>query len=1227
MSGLRLEFLGSPQVAIADTVLAFPTSKALALLAFLVVEPGLHRREKITGLLWSESDSRRGRASMRRTLSYLRKTLGSGSYLIVETDQLGFETDSDYELDLDEARRAWVRARSISFPQQPAENRTGTEGTQALIQTLQGAISLYRGGFLAGFSLKDAPEFDNWTSLHREIWHQRIDLVFDRLSQLQQEGADLPGALETTRRWLSHSSLNEVACRRLMELHFRMGNRKEAFSAFEEFRSLLRTELDIDPAPETIALVERIRRGSPARRPVGLTALTRRSPHPLDEAPFVGRVDEHSLLVEMYQRVQTGKSLSAVIEGESGIGKTRLAREFLAWAASKGADLLQGRAYENAGNLPYQPVIQALRTRLDQENAPEDLLPDIWLSELSRLVPELRDRYPDLPVPMSVGELAQANMFEAVAQLTLALQARAPLIFFIDDLHWIDLASMDLLQYCHLRWVETHARALTLFTLRPEDLDSSGPRATRFNSFLQDFKVRRIQLSLLSASDLLNLIHQLGGRRPAIAPQPESAASEDMAARELSDWLYEQTSGQPLYIVETLRYFVEQGFLRLRQGTRGGRLVDLEASPLKRLQKFDPALIPPSVVQVIRARLERLSAEARDACLAGAVLGNGFDFDSLRRVAQLDEPLALRALDELLNQGLCREDRESGPRQEPVPESKLFFTHDTILNVVYSLASEARRRVYHQRALTVLSEANAPAAVLVWHALAGGLPTEAFTLALRAGDDAMRLFAARVAITHYDQARFLLVNELSEETAAISQAQHLYRELGRAYELAEEFSSAQAIYQEMLNLGQQQADSKMECIALNSLATVLAQGSRDLDSALTLLTTARKIAEKTRDPRLLTETEWNLAQVNFYRFDAPTSLTHGRRALALARRNDLPEFIARSLNVIAYAETVPGNWPAVEEFASQAYNVFKALGNRALEADSLSLLGKARINLGKTQAGIEAALEALKISREIKNTWGQANCAKHLAFGYLERGQPGQALALALEGESIARQAWYPLLLVFNLTIKGAILRNLQDFSAARAAHQEALALNETLPSRPFEKTLAAELAVDCALSGRWEEAYQYERRALAAQDITMIHSGLYRWLEIEALLNAGEIELAKAELDRFAARLGAIPRYQIPLYRSKAALANRQGQITEAALAMKKALNRADELQLPVERWQILAELAKLYGEMGAADRARSALKQAAEIVREQARNVEDSDLRAGFLSSEHVRQVLQSV
>src|SRR5207247_2432133 len=115
-------------------------------------------------------------------------------------------------------------------------------------------------------------------------------------------------------------------------------------------------------------------------------------------------------------------------------------------------EVLRGQAFELGGRLPYQALVEALRERLEAENAPEDLLEDLWLAELSRLVPELRLRYPDLPAPMQDELSGKLRLFEAVARFLQVLAQRAPLVVLLEDLHWADQASLDLLRYLARSW-------------------------------------------------------------------------------------------------------------------------------------------------------------------------------------------------------------------------------------------------------------------------------------------------------------------------------------------------------------------------------------------------------------------------------------------------------------------------------------------------------------------------------------------------------------------------------------------------------------------------------------------------------------------------------------------------------------------------------------------------------------------------------------------------------
>jgi DNA-binding SARP family transcriptional activator len=514
--------LGTPEVRHAREVLAFPTRKTLALLIYLTVERGVHSREKLTAFFWPESDAARGRGSLRNTLGYLRTALHEvcnehpvggdvqGRHLITERDTLGFNFTSDCHLDLQTLEGAFTLARMFST----LRNQT-SDARQHLLTQLQHAVNLYRGGFLDGFFLDDAPAFDDWVSFQRDLWHLRVSFLFDRLSQLQFGRGEPISAIETATRWMALDPLNEAAYQRVMQVYFATGNREAALRAYDTCRVTLQNEMQAQPTPATKALAERIR--ATVFRRSGPREGESSSPHPplvLLESPFVGRGTEYSKLVEIYHHASRGQMEVGILEGEAGIGKTRLATEFLGWAVAQGADVLQGQAFEAGGRVAYQSLVEALRRRLEREHAPGDLLSDVWLAELSRLLPELCERYPDLP-PLAIEEaVARTRLFEAIARLGQALSKQAPLVLFIDDVQWADAASLDVLQYVSRRWAESGTRMLLLVGLRSEAVMTTPLLTDWLSSLGHYLSLTRLLLAPLTLDATLLLVQSLAPETP-----------------------------------------------------------------------------------------------------------------------------------------------------------------------------------------------------------------------------------------------------------------------------------------------------------------------------------------------------------------------------------------------------------------------------------------------------------------------------------------------------------------------------------------------------------------------------------------------------------------------------------------------------------------------------------------------------------------------------------------
>jgi DNA-binding SARP family transcriptional activator/tetratricopeptide (TPR) repeat protein len=1273
MGLLRLAVLGTPEVFHDGSRLTFSLRKAQALLLYLAVEGGMHSRSKLAAFLWPDSETHAARTGLRTVLTLLRGLLADSdaspsqhSHLLIENELLGLNPHAPLELDLDVVQQAY---QALRLPTVQAEQQR-----TALVALFQRALDLVRGPFLDGFWLREETGFDAWVQQQQHQWQVRLLQLFDRLSAFQEEAFELEQARATLTRWLALDPLSEEATRRLMRIHLARSDAVAALQVYAALRARLAEELQATPSADTVALAEHARATSAASRgshPAHSSPSTVETLHSSElVAPLVGRAAAFTQLVGSFQQARQGWPQAILVEGEAGIGKTRLARDFGVWATAQAAEVLSGQAFEMGGRLPYQPLVEAVRHRLEQENAPEDLLDDLWLAELSRLLPELRVRYPDLPAPTEDELTAKLRLFEAVARLLDALGQRAPLVLLLDDLHWVDGASLDLVRYLGRHWIRHSSRVLLLGTIRSEGVELNPQLSADLSDLGRDLPVTRVALQALSHAETIQLLQAVAGEAkpgtssggeqrehgvvvPATPGTEPSPASETKLSA-LGDFLFAHTGGQPLYLLETLKLFRDRQWLVPRlsaDGTWGLEpTMEMAAALLQKQSRRE--LLPPSVRAMILARLARLKPPARQLVRACAVLGNQATDQRLWQVAEVGVQAGVEGLEEAIGSGLLREEEASVGRP-----GGYRFSHDLIRDVVYTELGAARRHVMHQRVLMLLQTEGGAAADLAYHAKASGEAEAAYRYSMQAGDEALAVFAVENAIGYYEQAHALLQEQRKMQTKlSASEVEHLYVYLGRAYAFQNAWQQAQQVYEELLAYAQHERLPRLVSMTLNRLAILAVQQSKDKSQVRALLEEAWQMAETSQDQRALVETEWNLAQItSLVWVDTKHALPHGQHALDLARASNDQELEARSLSLLGWIHIRGGDFEeamrcleaslalyalfGTEQTASQELSLpsfaigaplTQSLTNRASEALCWANLAFAQVHAGQVCASIYSGRRALALSQESKNGWAYIYSTLCLAHGLLDGGAFEEAFLLMQR--TVAQARTLPPTIIFQrfLIALGKTYHALQRWEETQRTLAEAEAVAETLDLGPLRVSALSQLCMHYAEAGEWEAAYRYAVKAITVRkssDAALIVLDFYCQYETEALLRGGDERQARAEVQRLGERLGNYRRFRIPYLRSLAVLAAWDGHSEQAIGHLCEAAQVAADIGLPGELWQIQALLGRAYEAEGLSAQARAAWAKASTIIKGLAEGIGDEARRANFLAGPQIQPVLQRV
>ena len=843
----------------------------------------------------------------------------------------------------------------------------------ASLTSLRAALALFRGEFLDGLDLPACYRFQAWCLAERAALSKlrlaALDALVNRLSDSPEE------ALTQARALVAIDPLTEGGHVHVVRLLGRLGRRREALEEYEWAHQLLEREMGA-------ASCEALERARRAIKPKSFAPLQEQGREELPEAKssenqvacgcpprnsmaLVGRRAERVQLEQLVSAAVDGRSTPLLlITGEPGIGKSRLLEYLVERMTMSGAFCLTGRAFEAEAVRPYGVWSDALRA------IPADTIPDEVGQGLLLLRPDM-GQPPTIPVD-------RARFFEAILSLLHHLSRQKPLLVVLDDLQWFDEASSALFHYVARSMLASNIGLLAC-AFRPGELEDNPAVSRTLQTLERDEQVLRLPLAVLSAAETAQLVQ-------AVNPEVDVAA------------IAGESEGHPLFALELARTF--------REGHhRPGR----------------------SLQAVIAQQFDMLGDPCRGLVAWAAAMGRALGPELLVRLAGLEMPVLLSALEALERRGILR--TVNGDRYD--------FVHDLVRRVAYQRISQPRRKLMHAQIAQVLAERvegeEELASDLAHHAELAGEHALAARACVLAGERSLRLFAnveatalARRGRAHLDSLaddalrRELLIGLFKVEIlAAAGPAMRSPPPL--VSELSEAVSDAEAAGQHaaaatghyLLSVLHQKGGDTLRATQSTVRAAAVGRGTHRQTLARQLANTARCLIElETEIPRArallgeadtllgdagqgVCELQWGHGLLERWEGNGELAALRTERALGLARDAQDRWREYQCLTWLAVIEFERGCYATVMERCSELRAVAVGLGEQqAPVADTLEALAEFADDREPRLDRLAAALTQLRAVDDKSHLAYALNTAASLC---VRQGQPSRAQGFAKE--------------------------------------------------------------------------------------------------------------------------------------------------------------------------------------------------------------------------------------
>lgn len=947
-----VQLFGRPELHADGGRRYFVANHAHRLLAYLAVRTGWVLRDDVIFLFWPDRVDAVGRRNLRKLLHGARREVAG---IETEGDGIRWLVESDVA-----AWRAALERHDVA-----------------------GALTLCGGTLLEGLDAGAPTEFVAWLERERDEVRRRIgDSVAARCRELERDAPD--AAAELAQAFLATDPLDERAVRCCLRSLATAGRAEDAERVYRAYERRLDAELGVEPDAETRTLIRGLtaaaaNAGDGRATPVETTGAASQPPVPWGATAFVGRRAELAQLDERLASALAGEGGVVAVEGEAGVGKTRLMEAFLA-GVPDGVQVFAGRCFERELSAPLEPVRTAL-------GASEAGGPVRAAEDVSFEAGGARDR----------RGAHQALAAELVAA---AGRGRAA-VLFIDDLQWADSATLEFLAYAGHRAQDE--RILIVVAHRREDRSALEPWRVRL---AERRVIRTVRVGRFDAAQTRTLVAELF----------EGEAGE---LDRFAEYVHDESEGNPFYALEYLRWLRDAHVLELDDGRR------VAAASWGRIAEV---VVPESVRSLIWARYQGFGEEARRALDGAAVIGRSFALEVLEQVTGIEGEALWSTFEPLIGAGLM----------VPVADGSYAFSHDKLRQTVYDSLGPPARRELHARAARALQAADADDAELAHHFLRAERWPQAYAhldaAARRAEADsawevARGAYARILAIVHRlddpDRKRFDALMAIERQLEFMGRRPEWIDAIERLTVLAQRVGDPRM-----------RAEAALKRMAMHSVAGDAAGAAQAFAQADALFESLGDAGSRARGYR-------DVAYLAWMRGDYAEVLDASFEAIAIYRRLGHRRAVAATAENVSHAYRWLGADEEASRWADEAAAAYDALGDPLAEYIRLDMLAWTHMKRGDDAAATIVLERLLPVCLRLDDKHLVVEKHMNLGKIYLASGRYADALGSFEAAARLGAVTGDPRHEGYPLISAGVALEGLGRPAAAAGHYLEAARLLE----------------------------------------------------------------------------------------------------------------------------------------------------------------------------------------